>query len=395
MISQNLATQAIISVMNGKKSFCKFLSANDTGKTKAHQSGIYVAKSAIPILFGQNFKKGTNQDRVVNIAWQDGSITESRFIYYGQKSRNEYRITRFGRNFEFLKPEYTGSLFILVQYTEDDYYAFVLDNADLIDQFLDAFGMGPAQANNLIETGNLSFEDREKAAIEKFIAGLGTDAVFPETKIMAEAARKIQREVYDHDEYIRTNPDRKLIDWTNEEYRVFKAVEYALEWPTIERGFKSIDEFIELAKSLINRRKSRSGKSLEHHLAAIFSGNDIQFEPQVITEVKKTVDFVFPSGSAYHNPSFVTSKLTSLAAKTTCKDRWRQILNEADRLRDETKFLCTLQPGISAKQMEEMSAEKVRLVVPKPYIKAYPGEWQEQIWPLDKFIKYIKEKESE
>ncbi len=45
--------------------------------------------------------------------------------------------------------------------------------------------------------------------------------------------------------------------------------------------------------------------------------------------------------------------------------------------------------------MEEMTAEKVRLVVPKPYIKTYPGEWQEQIWSIDKFIKYVKEKELE
>lgn len=395
MVTQNLATQAILSVMGGKKSFCKFLSANDTGKTGGHQAGIYIAKPAVPIIFDQLFEKGQNQERWVRIAWQDGKITDTRFIYYGQGTRNEYRITNFGRGFEFLRPEYTGSLFVLVKYSENDYQAFVLDNSDLIDQFLDSFGMSPTQTNSLIDTGSLQLETREEEAINRFIATLGSDRLFPETKIMAKIARQIQGEIYNHDEYIRTNPDRKLIDWTCEEYRVFKAVEYALEWPTIERGFNSIDEFIELAKSLINRRKSRSGKSLEHHLAALFSGNDIKFETQVVTEVKKTLDFVFPSGSAYHNPSFVTSKLTSLAAKTTCKDRWRQILNEADRLRNETKYLCTLQQGMSSKQMEEMTAEKVRLVVPKPYIKTYPGEWQEHIWSIDTFIKYVKEKESE
>lgn len=395
MVTQNLATQAIISVMGGKKSFCKFLSANDTGKTGGHQAGIYIAKPAVPIIFDRPFEKGQNKDRWVNITWQDGRTTETRFIYYGQGTRNEYRITNFGRDFEFLKPEYTGSLFILIQYTEEDYRAFVLDNADLIDQFLDAFGMGPVQTNNLIETGDITFENREKAAFEKFITGLGTNAIFPETRVMAAAARQIQSEIYNHDEYITDNPDRKLIDWTDEEYRLFKAVEYAFEWPTIAKGFKSISEFIDLANSLLNRRKSRAGKSLEHHLAALFSGNNISFESQVVTEGKKTPDFIFPSGTAYHNPHFMTSKLTMLAAKTTCKDRWRQILNEADRLRDETKFLCTLQPGISAKQMEEMSAEKVRLVVPKPYIKAYPREWQEYIWSVETFIKYVKEKELE
>ena len=394
MVTQNLATQAILSVMGGKKSFCKFLSANDTGKTGGHQAGIYIAKPAVPIIFDQLFEKGQNHDRWVNIEWQDGSNTETRFIYYGQGTRNEYRITNFGRDFEFLRPEYTGSLFVLVKYTEETYSAFILDNADLIDQFLDSFGMSPTQTNSLIDTGSVKLETREEEAINRFINSLGSDTKFPETKVMAKIARQIEGEIYNHEDYIKINPDRKLIDWTNEEYRVFKAVEHALEWPTIERGFNSIDEFIELAKSLINRRKSRAGKSLENHLAALFSGNEIAFESQVVTEGNKTPDFIFPSGAAYHNPSFTISKLTSLAAKTTCKDRWRQILNEADRLRDETKYLCTLQQGISSKQMEEMSAEKVRLVVPKPYIKTYPGEWQEHIWSIDKFIKYVKEKES-
>lgn len=394
MDTQNLATQAILSVMGGKKSFCKFLSANDTGKTGGHQEGIYIAKPAVPIIFNEPFNKGQNRDRWVNISWQDGKTTKTRFIYYGKGTRNEYRITNFGRSFEFLRPEYTGSLFVLVKYTEEDYQAFVLDNADFIDQFLDAFGMGPAQTNRLIEVGDVLFEGKEKSAIEQFISSLDSGAEFPGTRLMSAAARQIQSEVYDHDEFIRENPDRKLIDWTDEEYRLFKAVEHAFEWPTIAQGFNSIDEFIKVANTLLNRRKSRAGKSLEHHLAALFSGNGIAFESQVITEGKKKPDFIFPSGAAYHDPDFIVSKLTFLAAKTTCKDRWRQILNEADRLRDETKFLCTLQRGISSKQMEEMDTEKVRLVVPKPYINEYPEEWREQIWSISRFIEYIKEKES-
>ena len=35
------------------------------------------------------------------------------------------------------------------------------------------------------------------------------------------------------------------------------------------------------------------------------------------------------------------------------RKRWQQILNEADRLRDENKYLCTMQQGMSAAQMDE------------------------------------------
>lgn len=141
----------------------------------------------------------------------------------------------------------------------------------------------------------------------------------------------------------------------------------------------------------MNRRKSRAGKSLEHHLSALFTGNDIQFTPQAVTEGNKKPDFIFPSAESYHTPSFPVEKLASLAAKTTCKDRWRQVLNEADRLRSQNKFLCTLQQGISIAQLEEMKSEKVVLVVPEQYIKTYPQKYQSDIWTLKKFIGYIKE----
>lgn len=73
------------------------------------------------------------------------------------------------------------------------------------------------------------------------------------------------------------------------------------------------------------------------------------------------------------------------------KDRWRQVLNEADRLRSENKFLCTLQQAISSAQLEEMKNEKVILVVPEKYIKIYPEKYQNDIWTLKKFIGYIQE----
>ena len=91
--------------------------------------------------------------------------------------------------------------------------------------------------------------------------------------------------------------------------------------------------------------------------------------------------------------SFSIDKLCILAAKTTCKDRWRQILNEADRMKDENKYLCTMQQGISRAQMDEMQEAKVILVVPQPYIKAYPADRRDRIWTLSKFVDYIKRME--
>lgn len=388
---ENHAVQGIQAVFNSRRAYCKFLSANDTGLTGGHQAGIYISKPAVPILFDEPGERGSNKEKWVKIRWQDDWETDTRFIYYGQGTRNEYRITNFGRGFPFLRPEYTGALFILAQNTPDDYQGYILNTDAEIDRFLDTFGLTPAETNRLIDMRSVQAETREQLAIQEFIDKLTTD--FPASEEMSAAARDIQNRVYNHIEHIRTNPDRKLIEWTNLEFTLFRAVEHARYGAAIAHGFGTVDEFIAMANMVLNRRKSRAGKSLEHHLSAIFDGNGILYTAQAVTEGSKRPDFIFPSRDAYHDAAFPAEKLISLAAKTTCKDRWRQVINEADRLRDRPKYLCTLQRGISPAQMDEMQAENVILVVPRKYIDDYPGDRRDRIWTLSRFIDYVREVE--
>lgn len=388
----NYAMQAIQAATQGRKVFCKFLSANDTGLTGGHQAGIYISKPAVPILFDEVGVKGQNKEKWVKVKWCNDFETDTRFIYYGKGTRNEYRITNFGHGFPFLRPEYTGALFVFVQMADENYEGFVLNTEDEINQFLESFGLSPAETNRLIDIHNITPEAKEKQEIDRFISDLVVD--FPSSEEMSAAARMIQDTVYNHIELVKTNPDRKLLDWTDAEYRLFRALEFARYGEMITRGFDSVETFVNVANQVLNRRKSRAGKSLEHHLSALFDGNGLQYQEQAVTEGNKKPDFLFPSQAAYHNMSYPTEKLISLAAKTTCKDRWRQVINEANRLRGQSKFLCTLQQGISAAQMDEMQEEKVILVVPKPYIATYPKEKQDRIWTLSKFIDYVKEVEA-
>lgn len=388
----NYAMQAIQAATQGRKVFCKFLSANDTGLTGGHQAGIYISKPAVPILFDEVGVKGQNKEKWVKVKWCNDFETDTRFIYYGKGTRNEYRITNFGHGFPFLRPEYTGALFVFVQIADENYEGFVLNTEDEINQFLESFGLSPAETNRLIDIHNITPEAKEKQEIDRFISDLAVD--FPSSEEMSAAARMIQDTVYNHIELVKTNPDRKLLDWTDAEYRLFRALEFARYGEMITRGFDSVETFVNVANQVLNRRKSRAGKSLEHHLSALFDGNGLQYQEQAVTEGNKKPDFLFPSQAAYHNMSYPTEKLISLAAKTTCKDRWRQVINEANRLRGQAKFLCTLQQGISAAQMDEMQEEQVILVVPKPYIATYPKEKQDRIWTLGKFIDYVKEVEA-
>ena len=386
---ENIASKVIADTANSERIFCKFLSANDTGETGGHQSGIYIPKNSVPLIFDTPGIKGQNKEEFNKIKWQDDFETDAHFKYYGQGTRNEYRITGFGRNFPFLKPDYTGSLVVILKQKDSSYKGYVLETEDEIEYFLDYFGITPTETNCLLNTDLTSLDEKENLAIQEFIKTLTTD--FPSSEQMSLAAQRIQNLVFDHEENIQLRPDDKLIDWTEVEYRLFRAIEHERYGVLIKNGFSDVEKFIELANQVLNRRKSRAGKSLEHHLSSLFIGNCITFTPQAVTEGNKKPDFIFPSVESYHDASFPVDKLASLAAKTTCKDRWRQVLNEADRLRSKNKFLCTLQQGISSSQLEEMKSEKVVLVVPEKYIKTYPEKYQNDIWTVKKFIEYIKE----
>lgn len=381
------ANQAIQSVLNSEYGFCKFLSANDTGKTGGHQSGILISKSAVEMMFGkQELKQSGILKRTVKINWQNDLTTESCFTYY--ESKNELRITRFGRGFPFLGSDLTGALFVFTKHTDIDYSGYFLETDKEMEEFLDAFGMSPTETNALIDAEKVSSKTQEKLAVQKFIDSLQED--FPASEIMSQAARVIEDKVYNHMEYAISDPDTKIINWTNMEYALFRALEYARYGELITKGFRTVDEFVKIANMVLNRRKSRAGKSLEHHLSAIFDKNGLDYSSQAVTEGNKRPDFLFLSQEAYHDFDFSTDHLILLAAKTTCKDRWRQVLNEADRLRDNPKYLCTLQQGISRAQMDEMQSANVILVVPKPYIKTYPADRRERIWTLARFVKYVK-----
>ncbi len=111
------------------------------------------------------------------------------------------------------------------------------------------------------------------------------------------------------------------------------------------------------------------GYALQNHLEEIFKRERLVFESQVITEDKHRPDFIFPGAASYHNRLFRKELLTFLGAKSSLKDRWRQILNESERI--DRKHLCTIQQNTSRDQLNEMEKEKVTLVVPEPLAYSY------------------------
>ncbi len=385
----NLLESAINAIQRSKKAWCRYITANDTGQTGGHQSGFYVPKCAAPLLFDELGRKGENKEKTVSILWQDDFYTTSRMKYYGQGTRNEYRITRFGRDFPFLNDEYIGSLLILSKMTDSDYVAYVLSSDDDIDGFYAYFNLSPNETNQLITAGGTDPDKKLEMFFQEHVRELDD---FPTTLQMSSLAQLNFNKAHSisKSDFIKS-PDSLLLSWLDAEYRLFRLIEEKIYSGKLKNAFESVDEFVRIANEVLNRRKSRAGKSLEHHLSELFSKNDLVFEEQALTEGKKRPDFLFPNSSCYHNFEFPAKDLVVLGAKTTCKDRWRQVLSEADRV--EEKYLFTLQQGISLSQLKEMSDAKLTLIVPKPYIQSFPKAYQNQLKDLSEFIGIVKRRQ--
>ncbi len=387
----SLAGSAVQATNLSKATYIKFLSANDSGATGAHQSGILLSVKACPMIFGAIPREHVAKRNGIKVTWQDDLTTLSTFTWY--ESKNELRLTRLGRGFPYLNPDVTGALFVFCQVEDGEYLAYILNTDDEIEEYLTAFSLGPQDANLMFTPKSVdTVEVAEELAIRTYVEYLGVagGADWPRSEMVSREARDIQRDVNRKARLQLTNPDLQIIEYTRVEYAIFREIETQAYGSRLSQGFDSIEDFVILANTVLNRRKSRAGKSFEHHLASLFRANDLPFEEQVKTEGNKKPDFVFPSGEAYHDISYPVERLVVLGAKTTCKDRWRQVINEADRIRDRTKYLVTLQQGISPQQLSEMQDENVQLIVPKPYIKSFPKEYQPDIWSLKTFIEHVR-----
>lgn len=210
---------------------------------------------------------------------------------------------------------------------------------------------------------------------------------FPDTLTFSTFARSKSN----YDNALNASADDVLFDWYNTEDYLFKIFEESLLAQRIEKGFTP-DSFVKYALSVLNRRKSRAGQSLENHLAQIFNDQHIAYSRTPVTESKSKPDFLFPGIDFYKNESFPSQLLHMLGVKTTCKDRWRQVLVEANRI--SHKHLLTMQGAISVNQTNEMQLHRLQLVVPRMIHNTYTKHQQEWLMSIDDFLLLLKDSQS-
>ncbi len=237
----------------------------------------------------------------------------------------------------------------------------------------------------ILESIGVEIQVHETDLLPEIIERFGQS--FPSTRRFSAFARELTgREVSPVEE-----PDNAILTWIDFEEKLFKTLERHIVQGRVTQGFDNVDDFIAFSLSVHNRRKSRVGLALEHHLEELFRANEITFSRGQVTENKARPDFIFPNIDCYHNPVFPAERLTMLGAKSTCKDRWRQVLSEA-RLID-AKHLFTLETGISQNQTDEMRSNNLQLILPEKLRSTYLPIQQSWLMNLSEFIHLVSERQ--
>ena len=231
----------------------------------------------------------------------------------------------------------------------------------------------------------LELEDAEAATLDAIIEPFGAD--FPKTKVFSSAARD-SLEVD-----CRDDPDGALVAWLDQEEAMFYRLERRVVEAAIEKGFVGPDgvdvkEFVTFSLSVQNRRKSRRGYSLENQMEAILCAHGIKFKRDAETEPGHKPDFLFPSEKAYRTAPTGAPHLAMLGAKSTCKERWRQVLAEADKI--PNKHLLTLEPSVTEAQTDQMAQHNLQLVVPQSIQEKYSEGQQRWLWTVADFVRFAR-----
>lgn len=396
--------------------YAKRLSGNDTLANGSHQAGPYIPKEFLFKLFPQISKERKNPDTEFDL-YIDSHPDHKRvrLIYYNshhhrsaaeiaarKRGRDETRITRLGGGESaLLNPDSTGALsafvFVLNEHgVATECHVWVCDNT-LEEELLES-DLGPVQPGQYVvwhpggapsgSTPYLTLVASSRPVSCRLIASAIPASwltKFPTGEEIVQKTRELRPDSA-------FPVDQRLVRRRDCEFEVFKSIEEAFYHGRINAVFEKLDQFLSLAQTILQSRKSRSGRSLEFHVRDIFKEErlqqDVHFTHQPTTEGNKKPDFIFPSIRAYKDPAFPASKLRMLATKTTLKDRWRQIESEADRI--ETKHLLTLQEGVSQNQFDEMCAAKVKLVVPASLHDSYPDSVKPHLMTLESFIAEVR-----
>ena len=393
-----------------KGAMCKEMPGIDIpGANRSHQHE-FQGSAPLKILLGDQDRKGIPARFIYLDDESDPLIDDGYLSWYDARRkkadrRAEWRLY-YSDNEPILHARIGDTLTLAVM--QDDSLAAIITRSDsTIDTQLKwLFGIGDERVRNYYVSTN---EKMPIGAIaSSVLEAIGVEVNLPRTadELVSDMLLRYPnglpttieyssycRSTLGFIDYAHDDPDEVIYaSFEREEmlFRAYERYEAELEFPKLADPM-DVDGILKYSMSLFQRRKSRAGKSLEHSLEALLDARGVSYTAQAITENNEKPDFLFPSEDCYHDTSFPSEGLTLLGAKTTCKDRWRQVLSEADRI--GVKHLVTLEPSISVRQTNDMRDKGLQLVVPTPLHPTYKESQREWLWSVSEFFSLVEERE--
>lgn len=382
--------------------FIKKLSRNDTSwasDPRKHQAGFYVPKEIrdagfFPVLIADNPQKPHIFHADFPTFWpQTGETKASGMRHFSNKGPEAHLTIIPKEIFSGISP---ASLLVCGRLKEPlgevRYWMIVLDStgedAEVLETVLDleaTFHFGifePSQfrsAKAMAADQIAELIDRLKHAIatntlEEFIENVTRLPSPSELALAAQQAWLIETGHDSLDPYKTHSPGDVLMRISRDiEYRIFRHYELRRRSAEVVRvltssagdivtaavrGFSDLDAIF---LSASQQRKTRAGRSFENHISRMLHDGGIRFVEQPVLGGRRP-DFVLPDMKVLSKTPRDHSDALILSAKTTLRERWKQLSHE--RFNCDI-YLATVDDRVPFAVIESMATEGITLVVPE------------------------------
>lgn len=402
-------------VLNGaQKIGIKKLSVNDRSwadQVSKHQNGVYVPEKLrsetaglLPDRSNMIAKaRGEGQHAIlettVRLRWlnNNGLYTLSRLATYTSKG-SETHLTGLpedafqglspasfliiakktddaGEYFDCLTVDSGSSVYALVEDTFELQYDFIVgvfsppperkhvDELELlIDDLLGALEQGAllsrvASYSSFPATQNIAAEAQQQWLNEESRKSLNPAELGAPGNVLRKLSRGIEFDIYRA--YERRFRAAQLLAI------LFKDGTQLTPKEIIRRVVSDFVPLYEVMRDAGQQRKSRAGASFEHHIARMLKDGGIPFGAQKVVSSRRP-DFILPSVPVFEDPDRTSADALVLSAKTTLRERWKQVGLEKINC---DLFLATLDENVPAKAIDDMQTHGITLVVPEALVQ--------------------------
>lgn len=386
-------------VAKSTKVFIKKLSKNDCSwadDSGNHQSGPYIPSLVMesdffPELENKNPEKPGIFDCIFITFWpKSGELKESRLVHYSGKGK-EVHCTRVPKvEFSGLSP---ASFLVCGKYQSNGpdgakYWFITIDSISESAELLESIMEFPCSFSiELYDPKDIKFTmDLTEELIKEIEYSIHQDQfqyLLQSTKYLPDSnefAIRAQQE-YLFNNKLKSlsfksieNPGDALMEISRDiEYDLFRKYELrqramqvinlflGKERNIVSAVVKNFSELDAIFLSASQVRKSRAGRSFEIHIARFLMDSRINFEEQKVVSSRRP-DFVLPNARAISKTSADNNIAIILSAKTTLRERWKQITSEKF---DCPIFLATVDDRVSESVIHDMESENIILVVPE------------------------------